>query len=456
MPDMKCLKCDESVLIPAGASLQATVLCPLCHEQFILGDMLDALPPALEVVNDPEAEQSPEVKPFNFDFEGRGEQPTDDIQVSDGEASDSPAAAVPAFQFEDSAPAGSTGEAKTYRPAARPKRKEKNPIVEMAKVVGGGVLGILIAILGIWWIGKQDPFKLGPKVAEIAPWIVPEELRGGGDADDDGEEPEQNGKLQDQNKNRPSGRPPRTTNQGENEHIARGDLSQSPFNDQGEPADKNSPKKEDDNKQRKENDNQTQPTNPVRIKIADVTTPKSFKQSVDIADVALTKWAPEEDFDTEAFRQDAFKAIDELGKNIACSNQADPLNESSIQRTRGFLTDLRGKEKKLGIINSWTAKQLASGDADLQGVLLAGEVKSIENQGVLWETQVELLTESQEPIAVITLQDPSNYCPPGSKIVMIGAIVRDPITNLLHYGGENSTVVCSGWLELLEASPVEN
>jgi len=54
MTTVSCPKCSDEVALPAGASPKATVRCPLCQEEFLLSSILDAMPPLLIVVDDPE------------------------------------------------------------------------------------------------------------------------------------------------------------------------------------------------------------------------------------------------------------------------------------------------------------------------------------------------------------------------------------------------------------------
>ena len=56
MTIVACPKCADSVVLPGRASRLATVRCPLCQEEFPLAEVLDKMPPALVVVDDPEAE----------------------------------------------------------------------------------------------------------------------------------------------------------------------------------------------------------------------------------------------------------------------------------------------------------------------------------------------------------------------------------------------------------------
>ena len=45
------------------------------------------------------------------------------------------------------------------------------------KVVIGGLLAIPIAYLLVFWIFKQDPLDVGPKLGKVVPFLVPSEFR---------------------------------------------------------------------------------------------------------------------------------------------------------------------------------------------------------------------------------------------------------------------------------------
>jgi hypothetical protein len=72
----------------------------------------------------------------------------------------------------DSGAGSATGARVVSRP--RPKRKPKNPIVEIVKIVAGGVGGIAIALLILFWFPvkkyRKDPFEIGPKIGRIT-WL---------------------------------------------------------------------------------------------------------------------------------------------------------------------------------------------------------------------------------------------------------------------------------------------
>ncbi|MFM2097346.1 MAG: hypothetical protein RIS70_4470, partial [Planctomycetota bacterium] len=66
-------------------------------------------------------------------------------------------------------------------------RREQNPVVEIAKMAGGGLAGLILAQLILWWIpgnfspARRDFLNLAPKVAKYAPFLVPAPLQGRSD-----------------------------------------------------------------------------------------------------------------------------------------------------------------------------------------------------------------------------------------------------------------------------------
>lgn len=167
-----CPQCADSVRLPDGASRSATVRCPLCQEEYPLAAALDKLPPTLIVISDPEAAE---------------------LTLASLDSGTAVAAAAPAFvdlegvgafspaMTETDAARRPSGAASRRRPVATRKRKPKNPAVEAVKVILGGVAGLAIAQVILWWMGswkswprqRADMFELGPKVARFAPWAVP-------------------------------------------------------------------------------------------------------------------------------------------------------------------------------------------------------------------------------------------------------------------------------------------
>jgi hypothetical protein len=147
-----------------------------------LADVLDRLPPMLEIVGGAPAAPSA----TREDFGGFAATGDEDFKFADTEGA---APKEPSFRFASgnapTATAASPAVAARPRPAKtaaamRPRRKEKNALAEAAKVVIGGLVGLMLAQLILWWLPEpyqRDPAELGPKVGKYVPWIVPAEFR---------------------------------------------------------------------------------------------------------------------------------------------------------------------------------------------------------------------------------------------------------------------------------------
>jgi hypothetical protein len=169
-----CPKCHESVRIPPTASHQASVRCPLCLDEFLLAEVYQALPPFLEVVNSHEEGST----------EGESAAFTGGFGLASSDASDLPELA-PAFSIDrsrDVSAVTSAPSTKRRRGPVRPQRTKKNPAVEVVKIALGGIAGLVIAQLLLWWMPwqnlRRDPFGLGPSIAAYAPWLVPARFHG--------------------------------------------------------------------------------------------------------------------------------------------------------------------------------------------------------------------------------------------------------------------------------------
>ncbi len=160
-----CIQCEDEIMVPPGVSPKATVRCPLCDEDFVLGDALKRLPPLLIVVDDPDPPAATAVadKPYKPKFSGATSTPG--VAVDTGDA--------PAVQMQKE---GAKPRRAPRPTSKRPPKKKKSALLEIVKIVVGGVVGIGLAIILLWYLPygwQKDPFSLAPKVYDYAPWIVP-------------------------------------------------------------------------------------------------------------------------------------------------------------------------------------------------------------------------------------------------------------------------------------------
>lgn len=142
-------------MVPLHVSDDAIVRCPLCSEEYRLAEATRHLPPQLIVVG-----PGP-IIPAGAAAESKGEEFAFLPPV------DAPRAVV-------------LREQSTARP--RRQRRARNPLVEGLKIIGGGVIGLVIGQLILWWMpgnwdaSNRDPASIARHVARYAPWIVPQNL----------------------------------------------------------------------------------------------------------------------------------------------------------------------------------------------------------------------------------------------------------------------------------------
>ena len=61
----------------------------------------------------------------------------------------------------------------------RTRRSGKRPLIELCKIVLGGLAGVVIAQLILWWLPgnlRRDPFGLAPRLPAWLHWLRPDEL----------------------------------------------------------------------------------------------------------------------------------------------------------------------------------------------------------------------------------------------------------------------------------------
>lgn len=497
MTIVSCPRCSDEVALPAGASPKATVRCPLCQDEFLLSDILDSMPPLLIVVDDPEAFEAAGVAVPDFRSGAAG--------VDAGElalAGPDPVPVTPSFGIESSvAPAtGAVPTSRRRRAAPRP-RKKRSAAMETVKIVLGGIAGLAIAQLILWWNPwkRTDPFRLAPKVGDAAPWIVPAELRGekkkaGGDETTDqngsakpGTAPSEVGELPtrtfvDPNKVGAAGgskevrNPPRkakrsqgggmmgvpdtdaTANVFKTEPASVPDDPPDPAEFELEPTDPGddlvgnlsidsdpekmldsfaSPAPEDPVAGTTESADAAEAT-PPRFANAPRLTGAEVNEAFKDAQTIVRAWNATEDADSKDLLRQTYLALAGLGEAITFAEQGSQLDEAEVTDVLKSLTDDDTKLTKLGEAGEmWIGSKRGR-----VGVLLLGTVKGIERQGDLYETKLAVSADAN-PTSLYTDGDPRDAYQVDSKALVLGAVIEDPASNLSGYEGEAESVIWS-------------
>lgn len=157
MAIVRCPRCRDEVSVPAMATSRALVRCPLCLEEYLLSEALANSPPPLLIIGGevPQAaiEDSPVV---GHDYQMAAAA----VHSPDNHWGHAVAATMPARP-------------PNIRGGRRGRSREPNMALMILNWVGGGVLGLALAPLVLWWVFKTDPVDLGPTVAAYLPWAVP-------------------------------------------------------------------------------------------------------------------------------------------------------------------------------------------------------------------------------------------------------------------------------------------
>ena len=197
-----CPNCRKPILIP-GNHMKAVAQCPLCEYEFSVEGIASSEVPIAEILRsdfstiDGDAKQSSD-QSLDFDLDrekapveaetalAKSEEPRPNFDFVD-ESDRGPGASDAVMTQAVASPfSGADGESaatppKTSVAASRSvPRRGRNPLVEIFKVLGGGIAGLAIAQLILWWLPgtwRRDPLSLAPQLPTFAAFAAPESLR---------------------------------------------------------------------------------------------------------------------------------------------------------------------------------------------------------------------------------------------------------------------------------------
>ncbi len=416
---VRCSRCNEPVRLPEGSTIW--VRCPHCSSEYPLHQLLATLPPALEAIAPPSLVDS------------------DGLAV--GELADSHSVDVDTVSTAATgshSPSGTTLVTKTRpqvvvsppkqhirtpdnlraerkKQAVRRNRQANGGIV---KVVLGGVAGLFLGQLILWWLPGQyrtDPMELAPKLPASLSFLAPASLRGDAvlllpDDDNKGEASNASSDGDSQDSVEPS------------EAVANAEpLAPEPT---GEPNAKASLLGSTDTPSfniRELNESL------AKAKAADAEISKSFDWEL----AALNRW---------------YAPIRELAHCVTYANMAEPEIQEFATTTRTFVGKLATDQRKKVAIANLADIDLKNASHERTGIVVTGKIKSISKIGHFFNTELESPAKSGATVTVISRVDPRTKLDftEGDEIVILGVVVADPKLYLLGYNGNEEAIVFGG------------
>jgi len=475
MTIIRCPRCRDEVTAPAKASRLAIVRCPLCLEEYPLADALRHVPPELIVVG-AAGEETPE------HVEASATAAVPDYQVSGGagvfDASPGAGAAMPVAPIK----------------GVRTRRKQGSGIGSLIGIVFGGLAGISLAVLILWWVFKRD-IGLGSTVAKIPymQWIVPKEFR------DDTGAPQGNGTSQSANvgpaRNTAASAPggaasrPRTgpatpsANSGGLSNTTEpgpfagpgnaGPVAQAgglsldlPLDTAKAPAgnvdlsalDPNAPLIPLPGGNAAGTPKTPDLTTLIPASVppapavaqAPPPTADDFKQAVLTAGDALVRYdaSTEEGPDARKAKfTEMYVAIAEMGRASTFLSLSDSDVEGMVKEMQTQLNKLAGvggPNKLSGVrflaASHWTERKAG------EGLLVAGHVKDFKAVGPQFEVTLDATTRGNAlSIPLICDKNPQDFCQLEDELVVVGRIIDNPKANLPGYDGANPRILMLGY-----------
>jgi len=317
--------------------------------------------------------------------------------------------------------------------------------MEMVKIVLGGVVGIGLAIVAIWWIAKNDPFTLGPTVSKYVPQIVPKQFHAKSDKKDVSEVPPP---LDNNPPEKIKPQPPKivTTPPEKNGSDVDNKFENILNNKEpmDKPADPNDPLAVVDPLA----PNPNPPVeNPPPAEEAKKYSGAELQKELQTAMAALEAYDQRDKEDKPAQQRLAMELFAAAGPVGFVAAQVDPRDadvEAVMPAVKEYLANVtKGKTSLLGYLS---ALRIDAGD----GIVCPGTVKNFKAVGDMFETELELsLRTGPKTLTILSRDNPQDIAEVDERIVVLGAVVREP-KKIKGYRGAAETVILSGYMQKIE------
>ena len=406
----RCVKCEREVRLPES-TVVVWVRCPLCGEEYAIDDILDRLPPRLLAISRPArgaSVKSPELLGADLP-----EPPV---------SSNLPEASPPVARSHD-VPVEEKIKVPTPQ-QLHASRKNPRSVTRSArllplKIAGGGVLGLLLGQLALWWLPsplRTDPFHLAPRLPEGASFLAPASLRG----------------------DLPAPVPPQPPVNGRDDSpdLLQDDMFAETFGgtlDDNPGADGG-------------------PSEIPQVAIGLIDAPRYQMKELQASLEQATK--VHDDFETKnEWSRAAVEAwyvhLCDLAHRVTFPDMRDKEGlRSFADSAHQFLARVASDSRRLRAIGGAGAWWIKNSDNNRGGIVLAGVVTRVSAAGELFQTQLSLAGSKNTSIAVVSRVDPRQNSREtydvGDTVLIVGVIVVDPSLYLLGYQGDADTVVLGG------------
>lgn len=410
-----CPRCKDEISVPLGVRPSARVRCPLCREEMLLSEVLDRLPPMLEVLDAADAAPA---------WQSAGET----VYSPSDYAADDHSEYAPA---KDDAMGGMVAAATATAPivgASTRIRERKQPSIvgEMVKIVLGGVVGIVMALGVLWWLLDRDPLKLGPTVAAYVPQVVPEKFQGKpiDKPANPGVRPSTDVTPSVPNNKPNNNTPPSKTQNFETPVTPPG--GESPFT---QAFNKNKPPEED-------------PTTVQKPEAG----PTAFELTeqfglVERANEEFKEGATLSAAERRQLGSNLYDAFADTGAKLAAANLADADIAQGLAFGQNVLKQAHAGTP-VPVLAFFAGQRLDTGE-DQAGVAIPAEVTDFKSAGKWFEMTVHMLPKKEREIVVVFKTNPQDQAKIGDKVLVLGSLEKTP-SNLPGYKGEAAEVVKGG------------
>ena len=444
----QCPHCNEAIRTPVTLAPTSQVQCPLCGEAFTGAVLLDSLPPEVVVIDSGAEENTGYIDIAAVRSQHAPAPDSFAVDTSADSVSSQTSTSEP-FQFEEvAAPIG-----EHYRPAVYSSSSPRNGKNELFKIVAGGVAGLVLAVLILWWGFERDPFTLAPKVAQYAPWLIPPELQpipteattSHGQSSDPSEMPQAALKgfadsIPTIPRDSPFGRPDNEPNpQFAGRGLGGGGGARGQFRNAGGFGGGARPSE----------DSTPEFSPPQRV-------PVRQAPSFTVDDV-LTAFATVERMwlelqelerldspETVTRNPDFYHALCRLAECVTYIDN-DPRTVQIRDQIATALEACAQQQHFRLLVDEATRQRLSSRDsATGDGLCLRGHIQDIHPHGNLFVTRIALPGRPSRFLSVLSAVDPHNSYVVGSDVVLLGSIIDRPSRRIQGYRGRFNRIVIGG------------